>query len=85
MYLSTAAVINFVFQIANNLSTFASSFFTQPSHTTGELFWWHLDPHIINLLITTTTNGEMLVSVFQEKVAVRSAVNLANMLSYVSQ
>ena len=31
------------------------------------------------------TNGEMLVSAFQEKVAIRSSVNLANMFSYVSQ
>ena len=31
------------------------------------------------------TNEEMLVSEFQEKVAIRSSVNLANMFSYVSQ
>ena len=31
------------------------------------------------------TNGEMLVSAFQKKVAIRSSFNLANMFSYVSQ
>ena len=31
------------------------------------------------------TNEKMLVSEFQEKVAIRSSVNLANMFSYVSQ
>ena len=31
------------------------------------------------------TNEEMLVSTFQEKVAIISSFNLANMFSYVSQ
>ena len=46
----------FVFKIATNLST------------TGELFWWHFDPHIIKLLITLATNEEKLASAFQKKV-----------------
>ena len=39
----------------------------------------------LNPLITMATNGEMPVSAFQEKVAIRSSFNLANMFSYVSQ
>ena len=35
--------------------------------STGELFWLHFDPHIINSLITTATKGEMFISAFQEK------------------
>ena len=66
-------------------STSASPYFTQPSHTAGELFGWHFDPHITNPLITTATNEEMLVSAFQEKVPTRSSLNLVNMLSYDSQ
>ena len=56
----------FVFKIATNLSTFASSY-TLPSYITGELFWWHFDPHIINPSITMATNKEIFVSAFQEK------------------
>ena len=58
----------FVFKIATNLSTSASSYFTQWSHTTGELFWWHFDPHIINPVITTATNEEMSLARFRKKV-----------------
>ena len=36
-------------------------------------------------IITMATNEEMLVSAFQEKVAIRSSFILANMFSYVSQ
>ena len=45
------------------------------------------DLHIINPLITMATdqaNEEKLVSVFQERVSIRSFFNLANMFSYVS-
>ena len=39
----------------------------------------------LNPLITMATNEEMPVSAFQEKVAIRSSFNLADMFSYVSQ
>ena len=44
-----------VFKIATYLSTSSSSYFTLPSHTTGKLFWWHFDHHIITPWITMST------------------------------
>ena len=51
-----------------DLRTSALSYFTYPSHTT-EYFLLHFNSHIINPLITRTTNKEILFSAFQEKVS----------------
>ena len=75
----------FVFKIATNVSTSASSYVTQPSHTTGELFSSHFDLHIINPLITMANNEEMFVNAFQDFFSILSSFNLADMFSYVIQ
>ena len=75
----------FVFKIATDVSTSASSYVTQPSHITGELFSSHFDLHIINPLITMANNEEMLVNAFQDFFSILSSFNLADMFSYVIQ
>ena len=70
----------FVFKIATNLSTSASSYFTYNSHhiPLGNCFGDILiSIIIINPLITMATNEEKLVSAFQEKISIRSSFNLA--------